>query len=199
MIYAILAAALSLLILSNTVAEAVCSRGSGPGCEAEDLERINDALRGWLGAATAGAPYLLVDAQQGRIRLHQGGSLLRDCRIVHEHLGVAASARQTLAQRIRRYRRSDPYTEPQSSAFDWEDYLAVAATPNCALYFSEGLLMYASQEWGEPRAPSLKVSEDDLLALYDALAVGTVLVVVPPGWRVGGQRAAIPTSDGGRK
>jgi len=196
---AILAAALSLLVLSPAAVEAGRADGSGAGGEGEKLERINAALRDWLGAASAGSPYLLVDTQQGRVQLRQGGALLRDCRIGREHLGATGSARQILAQRIRRHRRSDPYSEPQSSAFDWEDYLSVAATPDGALYFSEGLLMYASEKWGEPRAPSLKMSEDDLVALYDALPVGTVLVVLPPGWRAGDRGAAIPTSDGGRE
>lgn len=201
MICVILAAALSLLLPSDTVAEAGGALGPDavPEAEAEELECINDALRGWLQAATDGAPYLLVDVQQGRVQLHQGGALLRDCPMVREHLGMTPSVCQMLERRIRRYRRSDSLTEPQLSAFDWEDYLAVAANPDCALHFSEGLLIYASQEWGEPRAPSLRVSEDDLMALYDALAEGTALVVLPPGWGAGKRGTAMPKPESGAR
>jgi len=194
MIRAIVVATFWLLTATAASVAAEPTRGSGAGAQEAELERINQALRDWLGAATTGAPFLLVDAERGSIQLRQDGALLRDCRGVGD-LGKATAIHQELAQRIRRHRRSDPYREALPSPFDWEDYLAVAATPDCALYFSGGLLLYASEKWGEPRAPSLKLGEDDLMALYDALATGTVLIVLPPSWRTGGGHGQIPIPD----
>ena len=183
-----------LLILPSASAPAERTSDSGDAPRLAELERINEALRGWLGAATGGAPFLLIDAERGAVQLRQNGALLRECRGVGD-LGSAIAVQQNLALRIRRYRRSDPYLEAPPSPFDWEDYLAVAAIPDCALHFSGGLLLYASEEWGEPRSPSLKMSEQDLMVLYDALATGTVLVILPPGWRTGGAGDLTPGGE----
>jgi hypothetical protein len=83
---------------------------------------------------------------------------------------------------LRRYRPSDPWARVRAGPFDWEQNLAEEATDDSALYFSGGLLVYASAAWGRPRAPALAIEAGDLRALFNASAPGMELVVLPPGW-----------------
>lgn len=86
-------------------------------------------------------------------------------------------------ERIRRYRPSDAWSRPQAGPFDWEHVLVNQATGDCALYYANGLLIYASGAWGRPRAPSLRLGTGDLRALYNVADDGLPLVVLPPRWK----------------
>ena len=98
-------------------------------------------------------------------------------------MGSAPGEGHALTRRIRRYRRSYPQAQIQPGPFDWEQYLATSATEQCALYFEGGLLVFAAAAWGDVRSPSLKVAPRDLIALHDALDLGTRLIVLPTSWR----------------
>ena len=99
--------------------------------------------------------------------------------------GEEETGQQELVSKARRYTRSDPFAQRRPGPFDWEYYLVEAATDDCALYFSAGMLVFASDAWGVPRSPYARLSAADLRAVHDALAVGTSLIVLPPGWRAG--------------
>jgi len=161
------------------------------GSESPDsARRINAALRAWIAAIDADAPFLVLDRGSRRLQLHHGGAVLRDCRVAVDALGRAPAVEHELERHVRRYTRASAYREPQAGPFDWEQYLAEAATPDGALYFAGGLLLYASEVWGTPRAPAARLAPGDLRALYDALPAGAVLVVLPAGWDV------VPPSPG---
>lgn len=165
-----------------TPADVVAREPEAPG-EAARLVCANAALKAWIAALDADEPFLLLDRGEGRLRLHHGSALLRDCRVLADSLGPAPAARQELSRHIRRYRRASPYVESEPGPFDWEQYLAEAATPDAGMYFDSGLLLYATEVWCAPRAPSARLAVGDLRVLYDALPRGAVLVVLPAGWR----------------
>ena len=50
-----------------------------PARASEDLERTNEALRGWLEMMEADRPYLLLDGSAGQLRLQHGAAVLRQC------------------------------------------------------------------------------------------------------------------------
>ncbi|MFH1569466.1 MAG: hypothetical protein ABIL09_15830, partial [Gemmatimonadota bacterium] len=158
----------------------------------------NAALRAWLGAMDADVAYLVLDLGTSRLRLQHGGALLRDCRVLAAALPPVPSS-QVLVRGLRRYRRADPYSEPQPGPFDWEHYLVEAATPECALYFDGGVLIYAAEAWGQPRPPSVRLGAADLRALYDALPSGAPLVVLPAGWRGDASGGAPLAEEGGAR
>ena len=157
-------------------------QGRGTELEEQDLVHINQTLRAWLQLIEADRPYLVVDRQAGEIRLQHGRAILRNCPVVEDSLGKHWLESGKLENRIRRYRPSDPWSATASGPFDWEQNLAAEATVDCALYFSNELLIYASPVWGRPRSPALKLSGEDLQALYHATADGRALLVLPPRW-----------------
>ena len=160
----------------------VVSQGSGAESRGADLRRINQALREWLVLIETDRPYLVVDRQFGEVRLEHGRAVLRTCLVLTDSLGLRPDVRASLQSRIRRYRPSDPWARSQAGPVDWEQHLSEDATPDCALYFTNGLLVYASEAWGQPRAPALKVDVGDLRALYNLGAGVLPLLVLPPGW-----------------
>ena len=179
MVLALLLAA--LLAVSASASSAGPPRALGPS----ELSLINQALRSWLAAVEADVPFAVIDLQARELRLHHGRALLRACAIIADSIAVDVEeeASQELVSRARRYTRSDPFAQRRPGPFDWEYYLVEAATDDCALYFSAGLLVFASDAWGEPRPPYARLSEPDLWAVHDALSLGTELIVLPVGWR----------------
>lgn len=148
----------------------------------EELIRINQALRDWLRLMETDRRYLVVDRQAREARLQHGRAVLRSCPVRVDSLGDGEFAQAELRLHLRRYRPSDPWSPIASGPFDWEQVLAEQATDDCALYFSNQLLIYAADTWGQPRAPALRITADDLRALYEACAPGTPLVVLPFHW-----------------
>ena len=71
---------------------------------AEDLAYVNAALRAWLQAIEADAPYLLVDRGAGELRLMHGRALLRRVPLAADSLGTQPLVQSSLAARLRRYR-----------------------------------------------------------------------------------------------
>ena len=151
-----------------------------PGGVAE-LEAINSALRAWLRAIDAGEPYLLLDVEAAEVRLMQKKALLRTCPAVVDSLAGGSGEREVL-EKIRRYWRTPGGGGNSRSSFDWEDYLAEDGDRDCALWLSGRLLIYASPEWGVVRAPSVRLNERDIRALYNAARPGMPFIVLPPGW-----------------
>ena len=139
-------------------------------------------MRTWLQLIETDRPYLVVDRQAGEVNLHHGRAILRQCPVLLDSLEKRRMGGGKIANRIRRYRPSDPWSTVASGPFDWEQNLVEEATADCALYFSNDLLIYASQIWGRPRSPALKLSIEDLQALYNVTANGGPLLVLPPGW-----------------
>jgi hypothetical protein len=166
-------AALVLLFLGQV-------HGREPGLE--DLARINQALQGWLRLIDADRLHLVVDRQEGEVRLQHGRAVLRACPVLADSLGPCPAVLAELHLRVRRYRPSDPWSEIAAGPFDWEQNLALQATDACALYFTNRMLIYASREWERPRSPALQVAAGDLRALYGACVPGVPLVVLPPRW-----------------
>ena len=165
------------------------SAGANPaGAEEEaglgELALINQALRSWLSAVEADAPFAVIDLQAGELRLHHGRALMRACAIVADSIVVGGElvVGQELVSKTRRYTRSDAFARRSPGPFDWEYYLVEAATDDCALYFSAGLLVFASDAWREPRQPYVRLGPADLRAVHDALPVGTSLIVLPAGY-----------------
>lgn len=152
---------------------------------AEDLAYVNAALRAWLQAIEADAPYLLVDRGAGQLRLMHGKALLRRVPLVADSLGARPLVQSALEARLRRYRPSTPWRGLAPSPFDWEQNLVAAAPGTSALYFAHGLLIYASPAWHRPSAMDLQIEAVDLQALYNACGPGTALVVLPANWREG--------------
>lgn len=155
---------------------------------AEDLAYVNAALRAWLQAIEADAPYLLVDRGAGELRLMHEKALLRRVPITADSLGVQPSVQSSLEARLRRYRHSNPWRGLVSSPFDWEQNLVTDASATSALYFASGLLIYASPAWHRSGSMNLQIGVDDLRALYNACGPGTTLVVLPANWREGPPR-----------
>ena len=154
---------------------------------AEDLAYINAALRAWLQAIEADAPYLLVDRGAGELRLMHGRALLRRVPLVADSLGTQPPVQSALEAWLRRYRPSSPWRGLASSPFDWEQNLVTDASATSTLYFATGLLIYASPAWHRPSAMNLQIGVADLRALYNACGPGTTLVVLPANWREGPQ------------
>ncbi len=150
---------------------------------AEDLAYVNAALRAWLQAIEADAPYLLVDRGGDELRLMHGRALLRRVPLVADSLGAQPSVQSSLVARLRRYRPSNPWQSLVPSPFDWEQNLVADAAATSALYFASGLLIYASPAWHRPSALDLQIGVADLRALYNACGPGTTLVVLPADWR----------------
>lgn len=152
---------------------------------AGDLAYVNAALRAWLQAIEADAPYLLVDRGAAELRLMHGKALLRRVPLAADSLGARPPVQSPLAARLRRYRPSSPWRGLTPSPFDWEQNLVVDAAATSALYFASGLLIYASPAWRRRGAMDLQIGAADLRALYNACRLGTALVVLPAGWREG--------------
>ncbi len=146
------------------------------------LKRINAALKVWLQAIETESPYLLLDREEGVLHLQQGRAVLRTCPTLRDSAGRAPPVRQLLSRHLRRYRRSHPYSPPQPGPFDWEYYLVGEATVECAIAFSDGLLLHASDLWRETKAPFVEIEPDDARALYNALKPDTPLIILPAGW-----------------
>ena len=155
---------------------------------AEDLAYVNAALRAWLQAIEADAPYLLVDRSEGELRLMHEKALLRRVPLTADSLGTQPPVQSALEARLRRYRPSSPWRGLVFSPFDWEQNLVTAASATNALYFASGLLIYASSVWHRPGAMNLQIGVADLQALYNACGPGTTLVVLPANWRKGPQQ-----------
>ncbi len=155
---------------------------------AEDLAYVNAALRAWLQAIEADAPYLLVDRGAADLRLMHGRALLRRVPLAADSLGEQPPVQDSLAARLRRYRPSNPWRGLVPSPFDWEQNLVADASAATALYFASGLLLYASPAWHRRGAMDLQIGADDLRALYNACGRGTPLVVLPANWREGPQQ-----------
>ena len=162
-----------------------CGAGAA---SAEDLAYVNAALRAWLQAIEADAPYLLVDRSEGELRLMHEKALLRRVPLTADSLGTQPPVQSALEARLRRYRPSSPWRGLVSSSFDWEQNLVADASATSALYFASGLLIYASPAWYRTGAMNLQIGVDDLRALYNACGPGTPLVVLPAKWREGPQQ-----------
>ena len=152
------------------------------GEAAGPLKRVNQALRIWLERMQEDRLYLLIDRQEKSVRLYHGEALLREGPLRVDALGEDPGAEADLVSRIRRYRPGDPWTSVLFGPFDWERNLVEEGTGRCALYFSSGVLIYASDVWEPVRPPAVKIREGDLRVLYEACAEGTPLVVLPAGW-----------------
>ena len=155
--------------------------------QGEDLAYVNAALRAWLQAIEADAPYLLVDRGTVELRLMHGKALLRRVPLAADSLGTRPSVQSSLEARLRRYRPSSPWRGLVPSPFDWEQNLVTDASAASALYFASGLLIYASPAWHRRGAMNLQIGPADLRALYNACDPGTPLVVLPANWREGPQ------------
>ena len=149
-------------------------------------QQINTALKSVLKLVDSGKSFLTYDRAAGELRLQQQNAVLRVSPVLEElRAGPGEDGRvveHQLSLHLRRYRRLDAYASMLSSPFDWEQYLAADAKETCMLYFSSGLVVYSSTEWGSPRSPSLRLTAADLRALYNTLPEGASLVILPPGW-----------------
>ena len=148
--------------------------------EIAELEAINSALQAWVQAIDAGEPFLLLDVEAAELRLMQQKALLRSCPADADSLTGNGGEREVL-EKIRRYWRA-PGGGGNSQPLDWEDYLAEDGDRDCAVWLSGGLLIYAAPEWGVVRAPSVRLNEGDIRALYNAARPGMRLIVLPRGW-----------------
>jgi len=156
--------------------------GWGETPDVEGLVRINRALRDWLTLTEENRPYLVFDREAGEIRLQHGRAVLRNCPVRIDSAGLRPESTIRLDQKLRRYRPSDPWSEIAVGPFDWEQNLVEEASADCALFFSNRMLIYASEVWGRSRPPALQIGVGDLRALYDACALGTELVILPHRW-----------------
>jgi hypothetical protein len=150
--------------------------------DVEAQERTNRALRYWLELIKADRIYVLLDCHRKEIRLAHGNAVLRNCPFVTASLADGVEDRQVLTKHLRRYRPSDPWSQPQIGRFDWEQNIVEDAPKTAALYFSAGLLLYAADIWQHTRSPALRLRAADLRALYNALEADTPLVVLPENW-----------------
>ena len=190
-------------LLSAAIASAaVPFPASDNPSEIAELEAINSALQAWVQAIDAGDPYLLIDTEAAEVRLMQQTALLRSCPAVVDSLTGGGGEREVL-EKIRRFWRAPGggrFPGHPQSPFDWEDYLAEDGDRDCALWLSGRLLFYAAPEWGVVRAPSVRLNEGDIRALYNAARPGMRLIVLPRGWNPGrmggvpmpGETTAIP-------
>ena len=151
------------------------------------LESINSSLEAWVQAIDAGEPYFLLDLESAQMRLMQQNALLRSCPANVDSL-TGSGGKHAVLGKIRRYWRASAgggNGGDSPSAFDWEDYLAEDGDRDCALWFSGRLLVYAAPEWGSVRAPSVRLIESDIRALYNAARIGMPLILLPRGWNSG--------------
>jgi hypothetical protein len=177
------------LFAAIAFAAAVPSPAWSPPAETAALKSINSALQAWVQAVDAGEPYLLLDLETAEVRLMQQNALLRSCPAVVDSFTGGNGEREVLGK-IRRYWRAPEgrgSTGNPRSAFDWEDFLAEDGDRDCALWFSGRLLIYAAREWGTVRAPSVRLNEGDIRALYNAARPGMPLIVLPAGWNSAGR------------
>ncbi len=156
--------------------------GRGETPDPEGLVRINRALRDWLTLIEKDRPYLAFDREAGEIRLQHGRAVLRNCPVRIDSAGTRPQSPTRLSRKLRRYRPSDPWSEIAVGPFDWEQNLVEEATADCALFFSNRMLIYASEAWSRPGAPALQIGMGDLRALYDACAPEIELVILPHRW-----------------
>lgn len=164
----------------------VCGVGAAAAADrGEELAYINAALKSWLAVVAADTPYLLVDRSAAELRLMHGKAVMRNMALVADSLGARPPSRLSLQSRLRYYRPSDSWRGLMASPFDWEQNLVLDASPMSALYFTDGLLVYASAVWHRPKALALQLEEQDLRALYNACKSGMALVVLPAGWKEG--------------
>lgn len=173
--------ALAITVLIPTAASAITEAELPPIVE---LTRINAALKAWLEAVEGDAPHLVFDPQQAVLRFQHGRNLLRVCPLRASSIGGGGGQpiRQTLSSHLRAYRRHHPYAKPEPGPFDWEYYLVADATEDCALSFSGGLILFASDTWKNTGTPSLQLEVPDIRALYNSLEPGVPLIILPPGW-----------------
>lgn len=151
--------------------------------EGERLSHINAGLRAWLQQIEADAPYLLVDRGAGELRLMHGRMVLRVAGLVADSLGVRPPVKTAIAAKLRRFRPSDPWSRVEAGPFDWERNLVEEASSESALFFANGLQIYASAVWRRSGVAGLELGPGDFRSLYNACEVGTALVVLPVDWR----------------
>lgn len=150
-----------------------------------ELAHINAALKTWLQALEADAPYLLLDRGAAELCLMHGKAVMRSMAVVADSLGVRPPVRAVVEGRLRRFRPSTPWSHVSASPFDWEQNLVVDASAESALYFTGNILVHASPVWHRPGAVALQLAVRDLRALYRACKPGIALIVLPSGWREG--------------
>ncbi len=149
----------------------------------QDYRYVNKILRRWLAVIEADRPYVLIDRQIGEVRLMQRKAVLRAMPILESSLGRQPESPTALDSRLRRYRPTLYPGAIHTFAFDWEDNLTTMANDRCALLFEHGLLLFAHPEWGKPTPPWIRIGARDLVALHDAVAPGTPLIVLPQNWK----------------
>lgn len=171
---------LPLLLVIHMASSALASD------QVQHQQRINTALRSVLKLVDSGESFLTYDRAAGELRLQQQDALLRVSPVLEEFRAGPGKdgpvVEHQLTLHLRRYRRVHAYASMLSSPFDWEQYLATDGKETCMLYFSSGLVVYSSAEWGSQHSPSLRLAAADLRALYNTLSEGARLVVLPSGW-----------------
>ena len=148
-----------------------------------DYLYVNKNLRRWLAVIEADRPYVLIDRQIGEVRLMQRKAVLRAMPILDSRIGGQPESPSALDRHLRRYRPTFYPGAIHTFAFDWEDNLATMANDRCALLFEHGFLLFAHSKWGKPRAPWIRISARDLVALYDAIEPGAPLIILPQNWK----------------
>ena len=147
-----------------------------------ELKRINRALRDWMALMEDERPYAVFDGENQLLQLYHGRALMRSCKVTRGEAGPGWPVSARLDGHVRGDRPSHPWSVLQDGPFDWEQNLVSEATDASALHFSNGMLVYASEGWGSPRPPALKLGSRDLRALYNALEIGTNILLLPAGW-----------------
>jgi len=149
----------------------------------ERLRQINATLSRWLDLSRQDAPFLVVDEEAQEVRLYHHRALLRVCpAALTPRLTIDASL--VIQAHLRQWRPAGPYEEPDAGPFDWERYLADAATDASALLLTNETLIHASSVWDPPH-DSVRLAAADLRALFDALTDGTPVITLPRGWSTG--------------
>ncbi len=148
-----------------------------------ELARINDAIEALIGLIDSDRPFLVFDRGAAELRLQHGSAILRSVPALDVVDDGHAELTQRLRSRLRRY-GAVPFQPIAPGAFDWEQYLALEADDECALWFDGGLLIYADEAWTPAAAPSVRLTTEDLRALFDAVADSTAIVLLPAGWDV---------------
>ena len=164
----------------------VCSVWLWVGSVAADadapLHQINASLAQWLELAGTDAPYLVIDHEAAQVRLYHQAALLRTCpaQLSQPPAVVGPSAPLAVAAHLRHVRPAGPYDRVQAGPFDWERYLADAATETSALLLTDETLISASAIWKSPH--DIRLQPHDLQALFDAVDDSTLVVRLPQGW-----------------
>lgn len=156
------------------------SRADGRG---RDLAQLNQAMRAWLEHVRADRLFIVVEQDSGWVQLRHGGAVLRDCAMVKDNSVAGQPLTGALAVHARRFRPSAPWRQPVSGPFDWEDVLATAASSSDALYFDNGLVLFASSHWLDLAPPAVQLHPHDLQALAGACTRGTPVVILPRRWQ----------------